>query len=133
MGCNGLGVNLICPYVSFFDRLQQQSLKLHWKRAQEAKRIYDSRCREEVACNQVYHQEIARSGKSSREADKVRQKYSYRLRLRHIGFSLGTQFAQTLNRALHIPAAKVNKCREVALGGGAWVAAATFGLLGQLK
>ena len=94
MGCNGLGVNLICPYVSFFDRLQQQSLKLHWKRAQEAKRIYDSRCREEVACNQVYHQEIARSGKSSREADKVRQKYSYRLRLRHIGFSLGTQFTQ---------------------------------------
>ena len=37
----------------------------------EAKRIYETRCREEVACNQFYHQEISRLGKSSKEAEKV--------------------------------------------------------------
>ena len=37
----------------------------------ESKRIYETRCREEVACNQFYHQEISRLGKSSKEAEKV--------------------------------------------------------------
>lgn len=56
-------------------RVQQHSLKVQWKRTQDAKRIYDIRCKEEVVCNQAYHQEIARSGKSSKEAEKALTKY----------------------------------------------------------
>ena len=41
------------------------------KRSSEAKRIYDLKCREEIASNQFYHQEIARCGKNSKEAEKV--------------------------------------------------------------
>ena len=52
-------------------RSHQQNLKLQWKRLMESKRIYETRCREEVACNQFYHQEISRLGKSSKEAEKV--------------------------------------------------------------
>ena len=56
-------------------RSHQQNLKLQWKRLMESKRIYETRCREEVACNQFYHQEIARLGKSSKEAEKVEYLY----------------------------------------------------------
>ena len=52
-------------------RSHQHNLKLQWKRLMESKRIYETRCREEVASNQFYHQEISRLGKSSREAEKV--------------------------------------------------------------
>ena len=44
---------------------------MQWKRLMESKRVYEMRCREEVACNQFYHQEISRLGKSSKEAEKV--------------------------------------------------------------
>ena len=65
--------NMSGIYLLFFcDRVQQHSLKVQWKRTQDAKRIYDIRCKEEVVCNQAYHQEIARSGKSSKEAEKVK-------------------------------------------------------------
>ena len=53
-------------------RSHQQNLKLQWKRLMESKRIYETRCRDEVACNQFYHQEISRLGKSSKEAEKVK-------------------------------------------------------------
>ena len=52
-------------------RSHQQNLKMQWKRLMESKRVYEMRCREEVACNQFYHQEISRLGKSSKEAEKV--------------------------------------------------------------
>lgn len=52
-------------------RNHQQNVKVLWKRASEAKRIYELKCREEVASNQFYHQEVARCGKSSKEAEKV--------------------------------------------------------------
>ncbi len=55
-----------------FYRNHQQNVKVLYKRATEAKRVYEVRCREEVASNQFYHQEVARCGKNSREADKVR-------------------------------------------------------------
>ena len=53
-------------------RNHQQNIKVLWKRLSEAKRIYDLRCREEIASNQFYHQEVARCGKNSKEAEKVR-------------------------------------------------------------
>ena len=56
-------------------RNHQQNLKLQWKKLMESKRIYETRCREEVACNQFYHQEISRLGKSSKEAEKAHTKY----------------------------------------------------------
>ena len=64
------GQNLyFCIY--FFFRNHQQNVKVLWKRTCEAKRIYDLKCREEVASNQFYHQEVARCGKISKEAEKV--------------------------------------------------------------
>lgn len=57
-------------------RNHQQNVKAHWKRVSEAKRLYETRCREEVASNQFYHQEVARLGKSSREAEKAHSKYA---------------------------------------------------------
>ena len=56
----------------FFRRNHQQNIKVLWKRTGESKRIYEMKCREEVASNQFYHQEVARCGKSSKEAEKVR-------------------------------------------------------------
>ena len=61
------------PKIFSTFRSHQQNLKLQWKRLMESKRIYETRCREEVACNQFYHQEISRLGKSSKEAEKVYQ------------------------------------------------------------
>ena len=58
------------PYV-FLHRNHQQNIKVLWKRTCEAKRIYELKCREEVASNQFYHQEVARCGKASKEAEKV--------------------------------------------------------------
>ena len=52
-------------------RNHQQNIKVLSKRSSEAKRIYDLKCREEIASNQFYHQEIARCGKNSKEAEKV--------------------------------------------------------------
>jgi len=57
-------------------RNHQQNVKVLWKRTCEAKRIYDLKCREEVASNQFYHQEVARCGKSSKEAEKAHSKYA---------------------------------------------------------
>ena len=54
------------------SRNHQQNVKVLWKRACEAKRIYELKCREEVGSNQFYHQEVARCGKTSKEAEKVR-------------------------------------------------------------
>ena len=64
-----LDKNWIFAY--FFSRNHQQNVKVLWKRTCEAKRIYDLKCREEVASNQFYHQEVARCGKISKEAEKV--------------------------------------------------------------
>ena len=61
----------ICIFMYFFFRNHQQNVKVLWKRTCEAKRIYDLKCREEVASNQFYHQEVARCGKISKEAEKV--------------------------------------------------------------
>jgi len=57
-------------------RNHQQNVKVLWKRTCEAKRIYDLKCREEVASNQFYHQEVARCGKISKEAEKAHSKYA---------------------------------------------------------
>ena len=53
------------------SRNHQQNIKVLWKRTCESKRIYEMKCREEVASNQFYHQEVARCGKNSKEAEKV--------------------------------------------------------------
>ena len=52
-------------------RHSQQKLKSDHKKAMDAKKIYESRCNEEILSNQCYHQEVAKRGKASREADKV--------------------------------------------------------------
>ena len=52
-------------------RNHQQNVKVLWKRSSESRKLYELKCREEVASNQFYHQEVARCGKNSREADKV--------------------------------------------------------------
>ena len=57
--------------LTYCFRTHQQNLKMQWKRLLDFKRLYETRCREEVASNQFYHQEISRLGKSSREAEKV--------------------------------------------------------------
>jgi len=57
-------------------RNHQQNIKVLSKRSSEAKRIYDLKCREEIASNQFYHQEIARCGKNSKEAEKAYGKYA---------------------------------------------------------
>ena len=54
-----------------YYRNHQQNIKVLWKRSSEAKRIYELKCREEIGSNQFYHQEVARCGKSSKEAEKV--------------------------------------------------------------
>ena len=53
------------------SRGHQTNLKIQWKRLNDTKRSYELRCREEVASNQFYHQEVSRLGKNSRDAEKV--------------------------------------------------------------
>ena len=63
-----VGHNIFFPLI----RNHQQNVKVLWKRAGESRKLYELKCKEEVASNQFYHQEVARCGKNSREADKVR-------------------------------------------------------------
>ena len=65
-----IGSKPILKWNSLF-RNHQQNIKVLWKRTCESKRIYEMKCREEVASNQFYHQEVARCGKNSKEAEKV--------------------------------------------------------------
>ncbi len=58
-------------------RQWQQRLKLDHKRAMEAKAVYEKRCKEEIVCNHFYHQEMAKFGKLSKEAEKVDKYHLY--------------------------------------------------------
>ena len=71
INCKLVPLDKMCIFPYFFFRNHQQNVKVLWKRTCEAKRIYDLKCREEVASNQFYHQEVARCGKISKEAEKV--------------------------------------------------------------
>ncbi len=58
-----------------FSRQCQQKLKLDWRRVVEAKANYEKKCKEEIYCNQFYHQEISKFGKPSKEAERVSSAY----------------------------------------------------------
>ena len=48
-------------------------MKQDFRRAVEGRKLYENRCSEEILSSQIYHKEIARYGKGSKEADKVRK------------------------------------------------------------
>lgn len=56
-------------------RQSQQKLRLDYKKFIDAKKTYENRCGEEISSNQTYHQEVAKKGKSSKEADKAQLKF----------------------------------------------------------
>ncbi len=46
-------------------------MKIDTRRMTEAKALYEKKCKEEIVCNHLFHQEMARFGKLSKEAEKV--------------------------------------------------------------
>lgn len=57
--------------MSKFLREYQMKLKQDHRRSLDSKRTYETRCSEEILSSQIFHKEMARHGKSSREAEKV--------------------------------------------------------------
>jgi len=55
-------------------RSVQQRLKVDVRRAAEAQAGYERRCKEEIAGAHAFHREVARFGKTSREAERAKTK-----------------------------------------------------------
>ena len=59
---------------AFFSEYQMK-LKQDYRRSLDAKRAYESRCSEEILSSQIFHKEISRHGKGSKEAEKAKTKF----------------------------------------------------------
>ena len=57
-------------------RSLQASLRTAHKRMLEVKKSYESRAREEIQANQLYHQEVSRSGRDSSVAERAHSRHA---------------------------------------------------------
>ena len=53
----------------------QQRLKSEWRKATDCRRLYETRCNEEILSNQQFHQEVVKKGRNSKEAERALLKF----------------------------------------------------------